>query len=154
MSYTHYELFVLDGSIQHSGGFDLERNGRQVIEQHQDSQANGNKYVTFEYNGAESARNASSSDRDTDLFRLSAQEDEEDAHPVDGAGLDAWNCSCRLINLGCNEDCHIDLFVFDCINFTVIAITRTIPDTVLQEIGVPSFLPGPFPDDPSAQSTV
>ncbi|KAL9272434.1 ENHANCED DISEASE RESISTANCE 2-like protein [Drosera capensis] len=49
----------------------------QVIDQHQESQANG-KYVTFEYNGAESARNASSSDRDS---QLSAQEDEEEAHP-------------------------------------------------------------------------
>ncbi|KAL9267741.1 ENHANCED DISEASE RESISTANCE 2-like protein [Drosera capensis] len=48
----------------------------QVIDQ--ESQANGNKYVTFEYNRAGSARNASSSDRDS---QLSAQEDEEEAHP-------------------------------------------------------------------------
>lgn len=50
----------------------------QVIDQHQESQANGNKYVTFEYNRAEIARNASSSDRDS---QLSAQEGEEEACP-------------------------------------------------------------------------
>lgn len=50
----------------------------QVIDQHQESQVpNGNKYVSFEYKaGADNMRNASSSDRES---QLSAQEDEEDA---------------------------------------------------------------------------
>lgn len=50
----------------------------QVIDQHQESQVpNGNKYVSFEYKaGADSMRNASSSDHES---QLSAQEDEEDA---------------------------------------------------------------------------
>ncbi|GAB2296106.1 Protein ENHANCED DISEASE RESISTANCE 2 [Dionaea muscipula] len=50
----------------------------QVIDQHQESQANGNKYVSFEYkSGAESGRNASSSDRES---QLSGQEDGEESH--------------------------------------------------------------------------
>ncbi|KMT11446.1 hypothetical protein BVRB_5g107700 [Beta vulgaris subsp. vulgaris] len=49
----------------------------QVIDQHQESQVgNGNKYLSFEYKaGSDSMRNASSSDRES---QLSAQEDEED----------------------------------------------------------------------------
>ncbi|KAK4435536.1 protein ENHANCED DISEASE RESISTANCE 2 [Sesamum alatum] len=50
-----------------------------VIDQHQESQANGNKYHSFEYkSGMDSGRNASSSDHES---QFSAAEDEDDARP-------------------------------------------------------------------------
>ncbi|XP_059641226.1 protein ENHANCED DISEASE RESISTANCE 2 [Cornus florida] len=50
-----------------------------VIDQHQGSLANGNKYISFEYkSGMDSGRNASSSDHES---QFSAPEDEDDSHP-------------------------------------------------------------------------
>ncbi|KAL2236759.1 protein ENHANCED DISEASE RESISTANCE 2 isoform X1 [Sesamum indicum] len=50
-----------------------------VIDQHQESQANGNKYHSFEYkSGMDNGRTASSSDHES---QFSAAEDEDDARP-------------------------------------------------------------------------